>query len=137
MTASAQATTTRGGLRAALLIGIAVIGLGVLDAGHGSALAQASGDAVFTDLVNKGTDFFYNGRTVALIICCIAIIATMLGAVTGRFPMQKAVVLAFAIIIIAFASSIVTYFASPGTQSTAMGISSSKLSDTAATAATP
>ena len=114
------------------LAGLALVALALMaiDAFTGMSFAQTSGDAVFTDLTNKATDFFYNGRTVILVVCAIAVIATMAMAITGRFPMQKAIVLAFAIVIIAFASSIVTYFASPGTQTTNTGISSSNLEDT-------
>ncbi len=66
-------------------------------------------------------------------ICACAVIATMSMAITGRFPMQKAITLAFAIVIIAFASSIVTYFASPGT-TTSGTITSTNLTDTGAAA---
>jgi hypothetical protein len=108
-------------------------GLAIVDAFLGSSFAQATGDAVFTDLTAKATDFFYNGRTVILVICACAVIATMSMAITGRFPMQKAITLAFAIVIIAFASSIVTYFASPGT-ATSGTITSTNLTDTGAAA---
>lgn len=90
------------------------LGLLALDGAFGSAFAQA-GQQVFADLNAKTTDLFYNGRTIILIVCSIAIIVTMVGAISGRFPMQKAIVLAGAIFIIAVASSVVTYFASPGT----------------------
>jgi hypothetical protein len=93
-----------------------VAAVGVFDAIFGSAFAQATaGQQIFTDLNAKTTDLFYNARTIILIVCAIAIILTMVAALSGRFPMQKAIVLAGAILVIAVASSIVTYFASPGT----------------------
>ena len=111
--------------RRAALVGVAVafgLTLLILDAALGPAYAQWGGTggtgssaAVFQDMNSKATDLFYNIRTLILLICSIAVIGTMGSALSGRFPMQKAVVLAFAIVVIAVASSIVTYFASPST----------------------
>jgi len=45
--------------KAALTIGFIALALMVLDALMNSGFAQATGDAVFTNLTNKATDFFY------------------------------------------------------------------------------
>lgn len=81
---------------------IAVIGLGATD-----ALANN----VFTNLETKSKDLFYNIRTVVLILCALAIIVTMATAISGRFPVTKALAICGAILVIGMASQIVTYFA--------------------------
>jgi hypothetical protein len=111
---------------------LALLGVGVLltiDALLGSSHAQDA-DQVFTNMQDKSEDLFYNGRTVILILCAVGIVATMATALSGRFPMQKAIVMAFAIIVIAVASDIVTYFASQGTQVTAPAAPLPTLTDT-------
>lgn len=101
---------------------IAATGLGITD-----ALAQGS-SSVFTNLENKSKDLFYNVRTVVLILCALAIIVTMATAISGRFPITKALAICGAILVIGMASQIVTYFAGQTTASNASNIPS--LTDT-------
>lgn len=81
---------------------IAVVGLGA---------TEALATTVFDNLQNKSKDLFYNIRTVVLILCALAIIVTMATAISGRFPITKALAICGAIMVIGMASQIVTYFA--------------------------
>lgn len=91
----------------AAVAGLATFGLGV-----GDALAQGGNSSnVFSNLNNKSQDLFYNVRTIVLILCALAIIVTMATAISGRFPITKALAICGAILVIGMASQIVTYFA--------------------------
>lgn len=107
---------------------VAILALPMLDASLNEAFAQSSSTNVFTTLQGKAQDLFYNARTIILIICALAIIVTMATAITGRFPIMKAVAIAGAIVVIGLASEIVTYFAGAAQQNQA---GSYTLNDTA------
>ena len=105
-----------------LMYGIAAavtFGAFALDAWMGSAFAGAApaggaGTQVFTNLQAKGTDFFYNSRTIILIVMSIGLLLCLVAAISGRFPMGRVVNIAGAIVAISVVSGIVTYFAAPG-----------------------
>lgn len=103
-----------------------------IDANFADALAQSSGtnSTVFSQLENKSRDIFYNARTIILILCALAIIVTMATAISGRFPISKALAIVGAIIVIGVASQIVTYFAGATQSATASG-TIPELTDTA------
>lgn len=105
----------------AIILAVLTLGLAV-DGALSDALAQATGGTssnVFTQLENKSRDIFYNARTIILIVCALAIIVTMATAISGRFPIQKALAIVGAIVVIGVASQVVTYFA--GTTQTNAG----------------
>ena len=109
-------TTKNGRISTQLLLGclaLLAVTLILMEPSFAQSPGGGTGSSVvWTNAQNKATDFFYQFRTVVLIICAIAIIATLLTAISGRFPIQKALVISVAIVGIALASSIVTYFAS-------------------------
>ncbi len=114
------------------LMAIALVAtLLAIDGTFNDLFAQSSGTSsnVFSQLENKSRDIFYNARTIILIICALAIIVTMATAISGRFPISKALAIVGAIIVIGVASQIVTYFAG-STTTTASGTIPS-LTDTA------
>lgn len=114
----------------ALAIAGTCAALALIDASLGGALAQ-SATTVFTNLQNKAQDLFYNIRTIVLILCALAIIATMATAISGRFPVGKALAIVGAIVVIGLSSEIVTYFAT-GTTSSGSQSSVPSLTDTGA-----
>lgn len=103
----------------------------MIDGGLSAASAQqgGSGGSVFTQLENKSRDIFYNARTIILILCALAIIVTMATAISGRFPISKALAIVGAIIVIGVASQVVTYFAGT-TQANSGGGTIPTLTDT-------
>lgn len=94
-----------------------------------ASLTDASAQTVFTQLENKSRDIFYNARTIILILCALAIIVTMATAISGRFPISKALAIVGAIIVIGVASQVVTYFAGT-TQANSGGSTIPSLTDT-------
>lgn len=76
--------------------------------------AHAGSTNVFSAMFYKAQDLFYNLRYLSLLVGAIAVIAIMVGAFAGKFPVQKAIVFSFAIIMIASSGMIVSYFASGG-----------------------
>ena len=114
----------------------------------GVAHAQTGSTNPFGALFYKVQDFFYNVRYLALIVGAIAVVAIMVGAMSGRFPVQKAIVFAAAIALIGSSGMIVTYFSSGNiaqntpltTTSTGIGVgqlSTGAMTDTEGTPATP
>lgn len=85
---------------------------------------------IFKSATNKTQDIFYNGRNIVLVLCGIAFVATMLFAMTGRFPTGKAIAISGAIFAVGIAAQAVSYFAETSTVSASSTSPTDNMTDT-------